>query len=83
MSEHAVEHIDARISASDAETIRSIIRGLPNVDQRIISMQLEMDGAVRVRTGVIWGPRAGHGQFVTLQREAGHWRVASVGGWIA
>jgi hypothetical protein len=83
MRERAEVYIDPKIAPSDADTIRLVIQNLPNVDQRIISMQLEKNGTVRVRTGVIWGPRAGHGQFVTLERNAVHWRVVSVGGWIA
>lgn len=67
--------IQGELSDADVNAIVAIIGTIPAIDHRIVWMETDSPGSVRVYTGAIHDPLAGGGNVVTVKKRHIRWIV--------
>jgi hypothetical protein len=75
---------DDGLSSEDQSQITAALASDSRVRfKNVLWASLRSDGIVDLRTGQYFGPKAAHGDAVTLQRAENGWQISSVSWYIA
>jgi hypothetical protein len=67
--------IHGQLADSDVAQIIAVVRRVPQIEHQIVWIDAQNVNRIRVYTGRIFGPLAGGGNVVTLQKPMNKWTV--------